>query len=206
MSVMFLCLGISRSLGIEQRWRWVVFGLLFSSTAVTVYVYGGKTDIFAAGVGLAAIHWLLIDQKSLKTRHCIAAGIFTGWPRCSIHLPFGLSTRYGRLDGLVALQGAEHRFALAWNKSTLFFTCVFATLFLGWNLKNIVWAGEPFAPLFAFDNVRVIGLDRKYYADEAENVLAPDISFRSFLRKVQSQSAAPVPSTFSVWHLFSITL
>ena len=172
MSVMFLCLGISRSLGIEQRWRWVVFGLLFSSTAVTVYVYGGKTDIFAAGVGLAAIHWLLIDQKSLKTRHCIAAGIFTGMaPLFKFTYLLGFLPVTAGLMGWWLYRERSTGFALAWNKSTLFFTCVFATLFLGWNLKNIVWAGEPFAPLFAFDNVRVIGLDRKYYADEAETYL-----------------------------------
>ena len=169
LSILVLSYGIGAAIGIRGRWHWLVMTMVFTSTAVTFYVYGGKTDIFPAAAGLGAIYWMLKDRKSLRTQHCIVGGVLTG-----IAALFKFSYLLGFLPVTTSLlawclfEEWRNRSPISWYKLVSFVASVLITLILGWNLKNAVLIGEPLAPFLVFSDVFPFFMNHKYYPVESE--------------------------------------
>ncbi len=52
-------LGISQKVGTTRRGQWLVFAMVFTSSAVIELSGNGKTDLFAAALGLSAYYWAM---------------------------------------------------------------------------------------------------------------------------------------------------
>jgi len=70
---------ISSQVGLTRRGQWSVMIMLFTSTAFTLVMWAGKTDLFGAGLGLAAIYWVLQIGKVADWIALLLAGLIVGF-------------------------------------------------------------------------------------------------------------------------------
>jgi len=168
--VLCLCVWVGRALGVTGRWQWMIVALAMSSTALTYYAYGGKTDVLAAGAGLVAIYWLLRGDAPLGAFAVsgAAAGIavLLKFPYVVGFVPLAITLVAWRLwvartgGGVQAARGSLH-----------FMIALISVLLLGWTLKNVVWNGDALAPVYFQNSAAALNLDHKYYPEDAEPYL-----------------------------------
>ena len=62
-----MLVSICKLVGIGKRGQWFAFIILFTSTGFSAQVWDGKVDVFPVALALAAIFWLLREEKVTTT-------------------------------------------------------------------------------------------------------------------------------------------
>jgi hypothetical protein len=73
-----MLVGLSAQAGLGRRGQWLVFSMVFSSSAVVWLSGDGKVDLFAAGLGLAAYYWAVQVRGRLRPMALWLTGLFGG--------------------------------------------------------------------------------------------------------------------------------
>ena len=78
LAMVVMLLETARRAGLGAKGRWVVLVMVFTSTAVTRVIPGGKVDLFGSAMALAALYWVL-EAGGLRRKLPLAlAGVFAG--------------------------------------------------------------------------------------------------------------------------------
>ena len=76
-----ILMGFGKMLKLSNRAQIIALAILLSTSTFTLYIYGGKVDIFGAAFGLAAYFWIFsaFDGQKIKYPFLIFGGLFMGW-------------------------------------------------------------------------------------------------------------------------------
>ncbi|HEY69154.1 MAG TPA: hypothetical protein G4O08_01075, partial [Anaerolineae bacterium] len=78
MAIVVMVAEITSMVGIGRKGKGIAAVMVLTSTAITHIIMNGKTDLFAASLGIAAFYWAL-EWREYKQRHPVwLAGMFTG--------------------------------------------------------------------------------------------------------------------------------
>lgn len=160
-----LAWGIGARLNLPKFGRWLLVVMLLTSTAFTLLVWDGKTDLVPNGLALLAIYLLL--APTLSKGDVAAAGLASGLAcagKLSFIPSFGVTIglllcfrifalRDGQAPG--RLIGSGSRFAL-WA----------ALPFIALMLKNGIVFGEPLAPFVMLKGGKAATLDQVWFNPE----------------------------------------
>jgi len=113
--------------GLGRRAQWVSLMMIFTSTGVTLLIGDGKTDLFALGLGLAAIYWLL-SPSNLSL-----VGLFLGL--AVIAKPTYLFVLLPVLAVLLIWQQAQKSNGCGWKGRAVWVPM------LGIIVKQVLWIG-----------------------------------------------------------------
>ena len=78
LSLTQMLLAICTEVGAELLGKIFALGMLFTSTAFTLWLYGGKVEVFSATFGMAAFCWAIAAPKKVRASDLAVIGIFTG--------------------------------------------------------------------------------------------------------------------------------
>lgn len=159
--------GIGRRLSLEPLGCWFIVILLLTSTAFTLILWDGKTDLLANGLALAALYFLLAPP--LSRGDLAASGLATGLA-CAAKLSFIPS--FGLTIGLLLAQrlcrsrqpSAPILARLA--VGSLWFAGFAALPFAILVMKNWIVLGEPLAPFILFRSAAPFPLDQVWFSPE----------------------------------------
>jgi hypothetical protein len=74
-----MLLALGRQVGLGRRGQWITLAILFTSSAVYMLSGDGKTDLFAAALGLAAYYWILQIRCGSQRLASWLTGLFCGF-------------------------------------------------------------------------------------------------------------------------------
>jgi len=69
---------ICMHVGIGKRGQWLSFVILFTSTGFTNHIWDGKVDVFPVALGLAAVYWIILEDRVSKTSLRLI-GLYSGF-------------------------------------------------------------------------------------------------------------------------------
>lgn len=149
-TVLAMLWNVGRRLGLSSDAALLLVVVGATSSALTLVVWDGKTDLVALMYALVALLWLpgLIsrddDRRSLLAFGAISACAVMAKLSYALILPFalGIPLLFFRANSLKAF---FRILVLAGLGAILLFT-------LGWWLKNVMLYGEPLAPLLSFQS------------------------------------------------------
>jgi|TARA_B110000908_G_C10264649_1_gene462492 hypothetical protein len=73
-----MLVAICGQVGIGKKGQWIAFIMLFTSTGFTDQIWDGKVDVFPVALGLAAIYWIMLEDRVSKTSLRLI-GLFSGF-------------------------------------------------------------------------------------------------------------------------------
>lgn len=170
---------ISSRVGLGRRGQWMVTIMLYTTTGFTLVIWDGKTDLFGACLGLAAVYWVLQIGKIKDWIALFLSGLMIGF---AVNSKFSLllvmmplltilagwclwtdtSQDYSQKDRSVNKQKWQRLFLGS-------LIAVGATIipFLALFFKNGILYGEPLAP-FSILNSHLVSavLDQSWYTRE----------------------------------------
>lgn len=164
---------LSTAWGIGQRLKlaplgcWFIVILILTSTAVTLILWDGKTDLVPAGLALAAIYFLLAPE--LRKGDIGAAGACTGLAcvgKLSFVPSFGLTIGLLFLRRLYLDRDPGSSLVKHVAATGALFAAFAAIPFAFLVLKNTIVAGEPLAPFFFFGDTTPFPLDQVWFSPE----------------------------------------
>lgn len=144
-AILGLIWGIGRGLGYSKDACWLLLAAGVTSTAATLIVWDGKTDLVGALYALAAVYWMPGLFAEDKNRTLIALfGIMTA---TAVLAKFSFALTLPFCVGLpLFFQWRHDKFQLLRIFSIAGIVAL-AVFVVGWWLKNAVLFGDPFAPL-----------------------------------------------------------
>lgn len=162
---------ISSLVGLNRRGQWSVMAMLYTSTALTYVMFGGKTDVFSVGLGLAAIYWVLQVGKGPSWTIFLLTGLMAG---------LSINSKMSYIIALIpmlAILAVFCSWPLVCEKSTFFKARYFvkAAFIVGGAfvitllplfLKNAIVFNEPLAPFFYLHQLRNDTLNQIWYSPE----------------------------------------
>ncbi len=73
-----MLLGISKKIQVTRSGQWIIFAMVFTSSAILELSGSGKTDLFATALGLSAYFWAFSINDTEEHYAICLTGIFTG--------------------------------------------------------------------------------------------------------------------------------
>lgn len=160
-----LAWGIGARLNLPKFGRWLLVILLLTSTAFTLLVWDGKTDLVPNGLALLAIYLLL--APTLLKGDVAAAGLASGLAcagKLSFIPSFGITIGLLLCFRIFALRDGQALRRLIGSGSRF---AVWAVLpFIALMLKNGIVFGEPLAPFIMLKGGKAAALDQVWFNPE----------------------------------------
>lgn len=166
-ALLALVWGISQRAGLDAYGRWIATVIVLCSSAFTLILWDGKTDLLPAAVGLLAIYWLLPQPP--EAGRIALAGLATGLA-CASKLSFIPSLGVGIALLVLRQAGAEgssyrHKISRILRTSAILGAAA-AVPFLLLALKNGIVFGEPFSPFFLLGGGKGFPLDQVWFDEK----------------------------------------
>lgn len=156
---------ISDSLKIDEKGKWIVTLLLFTSTAFTLVMWSGKTDLFGTGLGLASIFWLLQIGKIDDRKTMILSGLLGG---LAINAKMSLIVVMVPMLVMLAilLLWQQKRSTLEIFQLSLYAIVAASVTLIPLFLKNAILFNEPLAPFLYFNSNGNPSIQEVWYSPE----------------------------------------
>jgi hypothetical protein len=166
-----LLLGLASQANVGVRGRWILLTILFSTFALTSYIWDGKVDVFGASLGMACFYWVFqVGRTSISRAALSLAGTFA-----TLAVLAKLSLLIAMLPGVFLLLAWRITLAedvrpgwMVLTRRYFGFMAVFALWALiaavPHLLKNSLVLGEPFAPFFFFRSEKPFELDQIWFS------------------------------------------
>jgi hypothetical protein len=78
LAITLVILAVCSEIGVKTLGKTFAVALLFTSTTFTLWLYGGKVEIFSTAFGVAAFFWAISITKESKLSEIAVVGIYTG--------------------------------------------------------------------------------------------------------------------------------
>lgn len=156
LSIAGLLISLGAMLKLSNRGQIITLIILFTTSTFTLYISGGKVDVFGAAFGLATYFWVLeaFHNKKINITALVLTGLFMGFAFVA-KLPSLVAILPGVL--LIIAWGcfSAHKkqpnvLILKFIKSVLIVTVFFLLAVLPHLIKNWVLFKEPLAPFILF--------------------------------------------------------
>ena len=212
MSVFFVALAsaavvwaISKRAGLGLLGCWAALVMLFTSTAFTLVLWDGKTDLYANLFGLATIYWAmrLCDGRELTPAMMVgvmAALAITNKPSLAVVLPpmiFILAL--WRFATGAKLKAVEVPSALLGSIIVMGLGAVFGAAPV--VAKNWVLFNEPLAPFVYLNGSSGVAFDQAWYSPENTRWIVLTYPFALTLGKYPMQHGTLSALTLALWPL-----
>lgn len=137
--------------------KWISWTVLLTSTAFILLISDGKTDLFAAALGLGAIYWALQTEKTIPSSTLRLIGLLTGFAVIAKHSY--VICLVPSVMGLVVWRLLAGRDVLRQRLLRALFACVQIGLWMipaivPHMVKNGVLFHEPIAPFLFLSGSR----------------------------------------------------
>jgi hypothetical protein len=164
--------GVARSASLGLRGCILIVAMLFTSSAITLITWDGKTDLVALPIGLAALIMAALKTSEFNKRQSLVIGLLTGAavaaklsyiPILGVGIVFLSCWRVWerfRCGNRNWKEGCKAELA-----SLLIVGAAAALIIAPQMLRNWALTGEPFAPIYYFGDLG-FGLDRDWLLDQ----------------------------------------
>ena len=172
-AISILLLSICSLSGAKIKGRLLVLVILFTTSAFTFSIIGGKVDLFGAAFGLAAYYWVLQTDRKDNLFPLILTGLFTGF---AIVAKF--SNAVAIIPGIILIilwnnyfkcrlkQYKLKDYLLSSFVSLLLVAGFFALSIIPHLIKNWALFNEPFAPFIFLKTQGANWLDTPWFSKE----------------------------------------
>jgi hypothetical protein len=164
----FLLWGAARAADLRLRGCILIVALLFTTSAVTLIVWDGKTDLVALPLGVAALMIAALKSDVLGRRQSIVIGLLAGAAVAAklSYIPI-LGAGFLALSGWRVWQKADDsrgwKVGLQAEVASLAIIAVAGAAILAPQIiRNWIMTGEPLAPVYYFRGVS-FGLDQDWF-------------------------------------------
>ncbi len=176
---------ISAQVGLSRVGQWITLVMLYTSTAFTFMMCGsdlggfgsGKTDLYGAGLGLAAVYWLLQIGKLPNWVPLFLSGLMAGFAINSklslvvVMIPMlgvlSIFYLWSTLDSKNAKENLPLIFKIHFFvKAALISGGSILIAFLPLIFKNTIVFHDPFVPFLSFHHSQSILLTQTWYSPE----------------------------------------
>lgn len=172
LSVVLMIFGIGEFLQIKLLGKIVALAVLFTTSTFTLYISGGKVDIFGAAFGLAAYFFTLnaFKERRINLSSLVLTGLFFGFAFMA-----KFSNLLAVLPGLLVLiiwgcylfKGKRSKiFLLNFTKSILIMAIFFVLAISPHLFKNWFLFKEPLAPFVFFHSQGLKWAEQSWFSRE----------------------------------------
>lgn len=169
---------ISSRVGLGRRGQWMVILMLYTTTGFTLVLWDGKTDLLGAGLGLAAVYWVLQVGKSKDWQALFLAGVMVGFamnsklPLIVVMIPMLLSLTIWSLwtdTSQDYLRKDISEKQQKWQRLVLGLLIAGSAMILSFSalfFKNTLLFNEPLAPFYFIHPTGMSILDQTWFSPE----------------------------------------